>query len=69
MGLKLGEAMVKDGLITRDQLRVSLERQVVFGGKTGTNIVELGILAEKDLAAFLSRFFKMPAVDPAHSPP
>lgn len=65
MGLKLGEAMIRDGLITRDQLRVALERQVVFGGRIGTNIVELGILAEKDLSAFLSRFFKMPAVDPA----
>lgn len=36
--------MVKDGLITRDQLRLALERQVVFGGRIGTNIVELGIL-------------------------
>jgi hypothetical protein len=62
--MKLGEALVKDSLITRDQLRLALERQVIFGGRIGTNIVELGILTEKDLSAFLSRFFKLPAVDP-----
>src|SRR5512135_196215 len=65
MALKLGEALVKDSLITREQLRLALERQVIFGGRIGTNIVELGILTEKDLSAFLSRFFKLPAVDPA----
>lgn len=65
MALKLGEALVKDSLITREQLKLALERQVIFGGRIGTNIVELGILTEKDLSAFLSRYFKIPAVDPA----
>ncbi|MDA8106442.1 MAG: hypothetical protein M0Z71_13815 [Nitrospiraceae bacterium] len=65
MALKLGEALVRDSLITREQLKLALERQVIFGGRIGTNIVELGILSEKELAAFLSRFFKIPAVDPA----
>jgi hypothetical protein len=65
MALKLGEALVKESLITREQLRLALERQVIFGGRIGTNIVELGILSEKGLAAFLSRFFKIPAADPA----
>ena len=65
MGVKLGEAMVRDSLITRDQLKLALERQVIFGGRIGTNIVELGILKEKELASFLSRFFKVPAVDAA----
>ncbi|MDA8433474.1 MAG: hypothetical protein M0Z60_11015 [Nitrospiraceae bacterium] len=65
MALKLGEALVKESLITREQLKLALERQVIFGGRIGTNIVELGILTEKDLSAFLSRFFKIPAVAPA----
>ncbi len=57
--------MVKDSLITREQLRQALERQVIFGGRLGTNIVELGILTERDLSAFLSRYFRTPQVDPA----
>ncbi|MBI5641134.1 MAG: hypothetical protein HZA17_11980 [Nitrospirae bacterium] len=63
MALKLGEAMVKESVITREQLRLALERQVIFGGRIGTNIVELGILQEKELAAFLGRFFKVPTVE------
>jgi len=63
--MKLGEALVKDSLITREQLKLALERQVIFGGRIGTNIVELGILKEKELAAFLSKFFKVHAADPA----
>jgi hypothetical protein len=63
--VKLGEALVKDSLITREQLKLALERQVIFGGRIGTNIVELGILREKELGAFLSKFFRVPAVDPA----
>lgn len=65
MALKLGEALVKESLITREQLRLALERQVIFGGRIGTNIVELGILSEQELSVFLSRYFKIPAADPA----
>lgn len=64
MKLKLGEALVRDSLITREQLKEALERQVIFGGKIGTNIVELGFIKEGELSAFLSRFFSVPAVDP-----
>ncbi|TAN40325.1 MAG: hypothetical protein EPN25_08035 [Nitrospirae bacterium] len=64
MKMKLGEALVKDSLITREQLRMALERQVIFGGRIGTNIVELGFLKEGELSAFLSQFFGVPAVNP-----
>lgn len=63
--LKLGEALVKASLITRGQLKLALERQVIFGGRIGTNIVELGIMTERDLLSFLSRYFGVPAVDTA----
>lgn len=62
--MKLGEAMVKDSLITKEQLRLALERQVIFGGRLGTNLVELGIIKEFELSEFLSKFNRVPAVDP-----
>lgn len=65
MALKLGEAMLKDSLITKEQLRLALERQVIFGGRLGTNLIELGILREGELAAFLSKYFRVPSVEPA----
>lgn len=61
--LKLGEALLKESLITREQLKLALERQVIFGGRLGTNIVELGIMTEKDLLSFLSKYFRVPAVN------
>lgn len=64
MKMKLGEALVRDSLITREQLKEALERQVMFGGRIGTNIVERGFMKEADLAAFLGRYFRVPVVDP-----
>jgi hypothetical protein len=43
--LRLGDALVQEGLMTREQLKLVLERQVIFGGKIGTNIVELRALS------------------------
>ena len=60
--MKLGEALVKEALITRQQLEQALKRQVQFGGRIGTNLVELRFLEEEDLSKFLSRFFRLPAV-------
>lgn len=65
MAIKLGEAMVRDSLITREQLRLALERQVIFGGRIGTNLVELGIIKESELASFLGKFFKVPTINPS----
>lgn len=61
--MKLGEVLVKEGLITKEHLRLALERQVIFGGRIGTNIVELGILTEDEFAKFLSRYLKLPVVE------
>lgn len=58
--MKLGESLVKEGLITRQELNIALERQVTFGGRIGTNLLELRIINEEELIAFLSRHFKLP---------
>lgn len=63
--MKLGEALVKASLVTKEQLRLGLERQVIFGGRIGTNLVELNIIKESELVSFLSKYLKVPAVDPS----
>jgi hypothetical protein len=60
--IKLGEALVEAGLITRQELNLALERQVTFGGSIGTNLLELRILNEEEFTNFLSKYFKVPAV-------
>lgn len=61
--MRVGEALVKSGLITTEQLRLALERQVVFGGRVGTNLVELGALREEEVARFMGEMRRVPPVD------
>jgi hypothetical protein len=64
MGLRMGEALVKEGLITSQQLAKALERQVIYGGRLGTNFIELGYLTEESLVKFLGKVFGLPYADP-----
>lgn len=60
--MRLGEALVKEGIITRQQLNQALERQVVYGGRIGTNLIELRFISEEELTRFLGRFFNITPV-------
>ena len=57
--------MVKEGLITNDTLARSLERQIIFGGRLGTNLVEMGAISEENLARFLGKVLGVPYAEPA----
>ncbi len=61
--MKLGELLVQHGVITRAQLKKGLQAQRIYGGKLGTNLVELGFLRDEDLAAFLSRQLSIQAAE------
>jgi hypothetical protein len=62
---KLGELLVEHGLVTHVQLGDALQAQMVFGGRLGTNLVELGYLSEGQLATFLSEQLGLPSVSAA----
>jgi hypothetical protein len=64
MAIKLGDMLVKSGLITQEQLEEALRNQVIFGGKLGTNLMELGYLGEEDIARCLSDKLSVPYVNP-----
>ena len=51
--MRLGELLLKENLVTQEGLEEALESQVVNGGRLGTNLCELGLLQEKDLAKAL----------------
>jgi hypothetical protein len=53
--MRLGELLLQENLITPEALEEALESQVVHGGRLGTNLVELGLLSEQDLARVLGR--------------
>lgn len=64
MALRLGEMLVKAGRITPDQLDEALRSQVIFGGRLGTNLIEMGCIDEEELARVLSEKLRVPCVDP-----
>ncbi len=61
---KLGELLVKEGAITRKQLEEALKSQVIFGGRLGTNLVEMGLIDEQKLVQYLSRQLEVPYATP-----
>jgi len=65
MADRLGELLVREKLITADQLKKAIEEQRTSGGRLGYNLAKLGLINEKDLTAFLSKQYGIPSVDPA----
>ena len=63
MSVRLGELLVSKGLINAKQLEDALQEQKVSGNKLGSSLVKLGYIAEKNLVAFLSRHYGVPAID------
>lgn len=52
---KLGEMLIKAGLISESQLRVALDTQKETGGKLGAILVKLRMIKERQLAEFLGK--------------
>lgn len=62
--VKLGALLVQKKVITGKQLDDALRSQVIYGGRLGTNLVELGYLDEEALAYFLSEALEVPYAHP-----
>ncbi|HEX9757009.1 MAG TPA: hypothetical protein VGB26_04325 [Nitrospiria bacterium] len=54
-----GQYLIKSKKISEEQLASALERQVIMGGRLGTNLIELGFLSENDLVQSLGQKFNM----------
>ncbi|HUF29147.1 MAG TPA: type II secretion system protein GspE, partial [Gemmatimonadaceae bacterium] len=60
---RIGDLLLKEGLITREHLERALVEQKQHGTRVGYNLIKLGFLNELDLTRMLARQFRMPAVD------
>lgn len=63
MGITLLDMLLDAGLITREQFDEALRNRVLYGGKIGTSLIELGHIREDDLARFLSKKLAVPFID------
>ncbi len=59
---KLGEGLVKAGIITQPQLQKALEEQRISGGRLGYNLIRLGYINEDTLVSFLAKEFGLDAI-------
>jgi len=60
---KLGDILVREGLITQDQLKKALLEQKTSGMRLGYTLVKLGYIEETEITKMLARQYRMPAVD------
>ena len=64
MAEKLGELLIKKNLLTQAQLEEALQAQVIFGGKLGTVLIEMGLITEDILAEILGQLINIPCAKP-----
>ncbi|MFZ0333683.1 MAG: type IV-A pilus assembly ATPase PilB [Candidatus Acidiferrales bacterium] len=63
MSSRLGEILVRDSVISQDQLKQALDYQKREGGRLGTCLVKLGIVSDEDITAVLSRQYGVPSIN------
>ncbi|MBI4410273.1 MAG: type II secretion system protein GspE, partial [Gemmatimonadetes bacterium] len=60
---RIGDLLVREGLISQDQLKKALEDAQSSGTRVGFSLIKLGFIAEEDLTRTLARQYRVPAVD------
>src|SRR3954451_23330844 len=53
--VKIGEVLIREGHLTQDGLEEALDWQVLYGGRLGTNLLELRLVEEEQLARALGK--------------
>ena len=63
MSQRLGDLLVREKVISSQQLEVALKNQKDTGGRLGSILVKLGYLSDEDVTNFLSRQYGVPAIN------
>jgi type IV pilus assembly protein PilB len=63
MSAKLGELLVRENLISPQNLKEALDYQREHGGRLGFNLVKLGLVSDDMITAVLSRQYGIPSVN------
>ena len=63
MAVKIGDLLVKERRITPDQLQEALDQQKSTGCRLGSALVTLGLVADDEITALLSRQYGVPSIN------
>ena len=61
--MRLGEFLIKNNIITQDELDQALNHQETRGGRLGDALIYLNIISEDKLLAALRYHLRVPAMD------
>jgi hypothetical protein len=64
--MKLGTLLLRDAVISLSQLEAALRTQVLYGGRLGTNLVELDFIDLTTLGSYLSAILGVPVASAEH---
>src|SRR5579884_2502980 len=63
MSQRLGDLLVKEKIISPEQLQQALKSQRDTGGRLGSVLVKLGFMSDEEVTNFLSRQYGVPAIN------
>jgi len=66
MPSQIGDLLVKENLITQDQLDLALKHQRQHGGRLGSILLNLGLVQDDDITSVLSRQYGVPSINLAY---
>ena len=66
MPVKLGELLLKENMVTPQQLQEALSHQKMNGGKLGKAFVTLGYVKDEEITSLLSRQYGVPSINLDH---
>ena len=66
MPVKLGELLLKENMVTPQQLQEALSYQKRNGGKLGKSFVTLGYVRDEEITSLLSRQYGVPSINLEH---
>jgi len=66
MPVKLGELLLKENMVTPQQLQEALNHQKIGGGKLGKAFVSLGFVKDDEITSLLSRQYGVPSINLDH---
>jgi type IV pilus assembly protein PilB len=63
MSARLGEILIKESLISADQLKQALAYQHQHGGRLGTCLMKMGFITDDEITEVLSRQYGVPSIN------
>src|SRR5207344_3276289 len=63
MAVRIGELLLKEKLISPEQLQQALSQQKSNGGKLGYNLVKMGFVKDEQITSLLSKQYGVPSIN------